>query len=773
MAFASPMAIPALPDRAPAERPDGKPAEAAAGHFAGLMAQISQSQATPSPVDPAPGPGARVHRSTARKAAPATDAPSAPTEVGHRAAPAATSEPGTPGPLSTNPKVPQQPAPEAKAASPLAKDPKNSTQDTLAAATKPPTVPPVTDPRTPAAEAPPQGPATVPAVLLPPDAVPAPKAAPMDAPAVLAAAPGLASAAPAGTPPTPGLPEPPSLPSALQMSMVPGAAAPTAMLTAAPTTAPTHAPPPTLDMAPPGTPPLTAPAAAPALPEPPAPKPSAQSADPALLQTGLAGPGASLKVTRGTGEPSPGPVTAAAPSLAEAPMTGKPSLPAALPQELVQLQPGPARQPEVTEAEGPIGQAPLKGSGTPGSLDPAEPKSAPNLQAIASRTLDGASPALLDTLQRVAEAPGAEEPAPSPAPQTTPPPAAATASQPLVPAARPQELAQLLATAMSQPAATGAKGTIRQAPPAIAPQPALDAATPDAQALVAPEATPAQQTSAQAPAPALLQAVAAGPGISLKGTRGTEEPAPGPAVKVPLSMTTEPLTGKPSLPAELPQALAQLPPKAALQPGAEAAGPTGQAPLKGSSALPDLVETKPAPDLQALASRTLDGAALAMGTPQRAMEGPTPAAPAAPPAPSQPAATPPSAPVLQVEGGLRWMLKSGAQEAQLQLHPDALGQVTIHLKVEGGEVHAKVWVSEAASVQAVKEGQPHLEQALKEQGLHLGSFDLQQGHRPFHEAPSAPISRERTLAEAAVARQEAPAPPPVAILNPHHVELYA
>jgi hypothetical protein len=119
------------------------------------------------------------------------------------------------------------------------------------------------------------------------------------------------------------------------------------------------------------------------------------------------------------------------------------------------------------------------------------------------------------------------------------------------------------------------------------------------------------------------------------------------------------------------------------------------------------------------------------------------------------------------------MLKSGAQEAQLQLHPDALGQVTIHLKVEGGEVHAKVWVSEAASVLAVKEGQPHLEQALKEQGLHLGSFDLQQGHRPFQEAPSAPMLRERGLAETVVARQEAPAPPPVAILNPHHVELYA
>jgi flagellar hook-length control protein FliK len=129
--------------------------------------------------------------------------------------------------------------------------------------------------------------------------------------------------------------------------------------------------------------------------------------------------------------------------------------------------------------------------------------------------------------------------------------------------------------------------------------------------------------------------------------------------------------------------------------------------------------------------------------------------------------------VAQVEGGLRWMLKGGAQEAQLQLHPESLGQVTIHLRVEGGEVHARLWITESASVRAVQEGRPHLEQSLKEQGLQLGSFDLQQGHRPFQEAPTAPTFREPTAPKAIPARQEAPAAPLPSVLNPYRVEFYA
>ncbi len=164
------------------------------------------------------------------------------------------------------------------------------------------------------------------------------------------------------------------------------------------------------------------------------------------------------------------------------------------------------------------------------------------------------------------------------------------------------------------------------------------------------------------------------------------------------------------------------------------------------------------------------------GAPMAALHAPARPHGSEAPAPSSPLSSPsapPSAPVAQVETGLRWMLKGGAQEAQLQLHPDSLGQVTIHLKVEGGEVHARLWITEPASVQVVREGRPHLELALRDQGLQLGSFDLQQGQRPFQEAPAAPTLRDSAAPEPRTTRQESPSPLPSPVLNPHHVELYA
>ena len=887
MASASPMAILALPDRAMPERPDGKPGEATDGRFAGLMAQFSQPQAAPSPVDPARGPTARVHRSMARKAAPATDALPASAEVGHRAAAAATPEAGLPGPTRTDPSVPKPPAPEAKAAGPLATAPMVSAQDTSAAALKPATTPPAIEPRALAGEASPQGPATLPAVLLPPEAIPTPKAAPVEVPAVLAPTSGLAAAAAAGTTPTRGLPEPPSPPRAPQRPMAPPMSEHS--------TGPTNTLPPAPNMAPPTARTPVAPDAAPPLLEEQAPKTPAQPTDPALPQADLAGPGPVLQGTRRSGESAPGPVAKADPSPAgtkpaqdlqalagptpngvaptlrgilqrvtEAPTpsaaptnapppalhpaapsaqvlaapdaiptqqtatpsadtallqgvpaqlgssltvsfgsedpapspalqttpspdagTGsKPLPPAALPQALAQLLAKAMSQPVVAEAEGMIRQA------TPATApQPAPEVTVPNAPALiapeaAPTQTSAAQPASPAPLQAVPAAPGAsslkdsrssEDLVSSPTLQISSSSAAATNSKPLAPTARPQKSTQLLAKAMSQPAAVEAEGTTRQGEPATAPQPGLDADAPDVQALTTPNATPAPKSPTQSQGSDFLQAAFGEPGTSLGVTLGRRESLPGFIAKAVPSSAAEPTTGKPSAPAVLPQTLAQLPPKAALQPTADAQVGIQQALLKDSGTLvgPEPVEPKPTLDLLPPTNRTPDGTAFTLlGTASHAPEAPaaaTPAAPAMPPA----ATSPPSAPVLQVAGGLRWMIIGGSQEAQLQLHPDSLGLVTIHLKVEGGQVHAKVWISEAASMQAIKEGQPHLEQALKEQGLHLGSFDLQQGHRHFQEAPSAPMLREQGLNEAPVARQEAPAPPPVAILNPHHVELYA
>ncbi len=223
------------------------------------------------------------------------------------------------------------------------------------------------------------------------------------------------------------------------------------------------------------------------------------------------------------------------------------------------------------------------------------------------------------------------------------------------------------------------------------------------------------------------------------------------------SVVKESSPSGPAVPQPAPDSTGDQPRGPALQPH-----PTAPAAAEVSAPKAD-------PAAQPSTLRAADGSSLAALTAlPRTPESASPTIPV-PPAPP----TPPAPPVLQVEGGLKWMLKGGTQEAQLQLHPESLGQVTIHLKVAGGEVHARLWITEPASVQAVRDGRPHLEQALREQGLQLGSFDLQQGNRPFQEASPAPAGRERSLPEAPPTRQEAPASLPVSILNPHHVELYA
>ena len=258
-------------------------------------------------------------------------------------------------------------------------------------------------------------------------------------------------------------------------------------------------------------------------------------------------------------------------------------------------------------------------------------------------------------------------------------------------------------------------------------------------------------------------------------------PAPGVALRNPAAGPATPKTeeSKPGVAAL--QLSAAKPP----EPSAETI-PAIQAPVSGPETAPAMLPTpailgaeaeplpldastlRPAAPLLAVQNHPGAGTALAAIAPP-SQAGPSSALPA----PVAPAPPPPAPAVIQVDGSLRWMLKGGSQEARLQLHPESLGQVTIHLKVEGGEVHARLWITEPASVQAVQEGRPHLEQSLREQGLQLGSFDLQQGHRPFQEAPSAPLFRGQPDLPAQAARQEAPAPPPPSILNTHHVELYA
>ncbi len=83
----------------------------------------------------------------------------------------------------------------------------------------------------------------------------------------------------------------------------------------------------------------------------------------------------------------------------------------------------------------------------------------------------------------------------------------------------------------------------------------------------------------------------------------------------------------------------------------------------------------------------------------------------------------------QMDGTIRWLIKNQEKGAEIQLNPESLGRVVIKLRIEGGEVHARLWASEASTVPLLQDQKAALEASLKQQGLSLGSFDLQQGHR--------------------------------------------
>jgi len=113
----------------------------------------------------------------------------------------------------------------------------------------------------------------------------------------------------------------------------------------------------------------------------------------------------------------------------------------------------------------------------------------------------------------------------------------------------------------------------------------------------------------------------------------------------------------------------------------------------------------------------------------------------------------------QVDGTIRWLVKNQDQGAELQLHPESLGRIQIKLKVEGNVVHAKVWASDAAAVPVLQDHRATLEASLKAQGLTLGSFDLQHGHRQQQESlptPTEPASTPAVSLAPASTGQETP-----------------
>lgn len=152
-----------------------------------------------------------------------------------------------------------------------------------------------------------------------------------------------------------------------------------------------------------------------------------------------------------------------------------------------------------------------------------------------------------------------------------------------------------------------------------------------------------------------------------------------------------------------------------------------------------------------------------------------PANPANASVPLTPAA--PAHPVaIQVGDSLKWILRQANPSAELQLHPENLGKVTIQLKVNGTEVHARVWASEASTLPVLQDHRAYLEVSLRQQGLQLGSFDLQQGqrgHQPQPQMPSTPFSGASQEAKVGLTRQETPIAMASSFASSHRIEVMA
>ncbi|HLO67570.1 MAG TPA: flagellar hook-length control protein FliK, partial [Holophaga sp.] len=287
------------------------------------------------------------------------------------------------------------------------------------------------------------------------------------------------------------------------------------------------------------------------------------------------------------------------------------------------------------------------------------------------------------------------------------------------------------------------------------------------------------------------------PGIQVQDVA----PAPKPARSAPLRVSSpdgsperDPLQAAAALEAEVPglrltpskagqgtQTTSQAPAKPALSELLSRPRPTVETP----AILSQDARTESAPEaapVQALAAPAVQGAPLPQAAAEHAnplaVQAAAPAAPSAPARAAAPAAEVYQAPVhnpvaAQMEGSIRWILKSGAPAADLQLHPESLGTVRIQIKVEGTEVHARVWATEPASLPLLQDHRASLEASLRDQGLSLGSFDLHQGRQGEQtgQAPApAPAPEPFRAAEVGQETPTAMTPSPS---NPHRIEIVA
>jgi flagellar hook-length control protein FliK len=101
----------------------------------------------------------------------------------------------------------------------------------------------------------------------------------------------------------------------------------------------------------------------------------------------------------------------------------------------------------------------------------------------------------------------------------------------------------------------------------------------------------------------------------------------------------------------------------------------------------------------------------------------------------------------QINAKLQTVLRSGMSEVRIQLRPESLGEVSMRIRMEGDVVLAKIEVQNQQVKEIMERNLPMLKDALAQQNINAGTFDVQVNNgsgRHFGNMPNSPWNEEET-----------------------------
>lgn len=101
----------------------------------------------------------------------------------------------------------------------------------------------------------------------------------------------------------------------------------------------------------------------------------------------------------------------------------------------------------------------------------------------------------------------------------------------------------------------------------------------------------------------------------------------------------------------------------------------------------------------------------------------------------------------QVTGKLQSVMRSGMSDVRIQLRPESLGEVSMRIRMEGDVVLAKIEVQNQQVKEIMERNLPMLKDALAQQNISTGTFEIQVGNgsgRHFGNMPHSPWNDEET-----------------------------